>query len=169
MSLSLALNAHAGVRVYDSRLLPRTHLAAVVLRCRRRKGPNRGLHSRQDEEDPADGIPHGHVTSISVLRSYRRLGLANKLMKQSQTEMRNVFGAKYVSLHVRQTNRAAIGCIETRLVSMFTKWKRATVRCWQKELTSPTFMLIFLYRCRRRRRLGDAALSRLGQTTDTTM
>lgn len=36
------------------------------------------------EEEPADGIPHGHVTSISVLRSYRRLGLANKLMKQSR-------------------------------------------------------------------------------------
>ncbi|KAJ1033165.1 probable N-terminal acetyltransferase complex subunit ARD1 [Ustilago sp. UG-2017a] len=61
------------------------------------------------EEEPADGIPHGHVTSISVLRSYRRLGLANKLMKQSQEAMRDVFGAKFVSLHVRQTNRAAIG------------------------------------------------------------
>lgn len=36
------------------------------------------------EEEPADGIAHGHVTSISVLRSYRRLGLANKLMKQSR-------------------------------------------------------------------------------------
>ncbi|EST06044.1 GNAT domain protein [Kalmanozyma brasiliensis GHG001] len=61
------------------------------------------------EEEPADGIAHGHVTSISVLRSYRRLGLANKLMKQSQEAMRDVFGAKFVSLHVRQTNRAAIG------------------------------------------------------------
>ena len=29
--------------------------------------------------------PHGHVTSISVLRSYRRLGLAKKLMVQSRT------------------------------------------------------------------------------------
>lgn len=28
--------------------------------------------------------PHGHVTSISVLRSYRRLGLAKKLMLQSR-------------------------------------------------------------------------------------
>ncbi|PWN43661.1 putative N-terminal acetyltransferase complex subunit ARD1 [Ceraceosorus guamensis] len=61
------------------------------------------------EEEPADGVPHGHVTSISVLRSYRRLGLAKKLMTQSQEAMRDVFGAKYVSLHVRETNRAAIG------------------------------------------------------------
>lgn len=28
--------------------------------------------------------PHGHVVSISVLRSYRRLGLAKKLMIQSR-------------------------------------------------------------------------------------
>ncbi|CAO1632973.1 unnamed protein product [Sympodiomycopsis kandeliae] len=61
------------------------------------------------EEEPTDGIPHGHVTSISVLRTYRRLGLAKKLMVQSQTAMRDVFDARYVSLHVRETNRAAIG------------------------------------------------------------
>lgn len=37
------------------------------------------------EEDPQEGDPpHGHVTSISVLRSYRRLGLAKKLMVQSR-------------------------------------------------------------------------------------
>ncbi|KAJ2989808.1 hypothetical protein NUW54_g8666 [Trametes sanguinea] len=37
------------------------------------------------EEDVADGDePHGHVTSISVLRSYRRLGLAKRLMIQSR-------------------------------------------------------------------------------------
>ncbi|CAD6913503.1 unnamed protein product, partial [Tilletia controversa] len=61
------------------------------------------------EEEPTDGIPHGHVTSISVLRTYRRLRLANQLMEQSQRAMKEVFGAQYVSLHVRETNRAAIG------------------------------------------------------------
>ncbi len=61
------------------------------------------------EEEPTDNIPHGHVTSISVLRSYRRLGLAQQLMRQSQVAMRDVFGARYCSLHVRKTNRAAIG------------------------------------------------------------
>ena len=44
---------------------------------------------REETEDPQDGSPpseptHGHVTSISVLRSYRRLGLAKKLMLQSR-------------------------------------------------------------------------------------
>jgi len=60
------------------------------------------------EEEPTDE-PHGHVISISVLRSYRRLGLANKLMVQSQEAMATVFRASYVSLHVRKSNRAAIG------------------------------------------------------------
>lgn len=37
------------------------------------------------EEDVNEGDePHGHVTSISVLRSYRRLGLAKRLMIQSR-------------------------------------------------------------------------------------
>lgn len=37
------------------------------------------------EEDPSDGIPHGHITSLSVMRTHRRLGLAEKLMRQSRT------------------------------------------------------------------------------------
>ncbi|KAI8372979.1 acyl-CoA N-acyltransferase [Radiomyces spectabilis] len=60
------------------------------------------------EEEPTD-VPHGHITSLSVMRTYRRLGLAEKLMKQATQQMVEVFGAHYVSLHVRKTNRAAIG------------------------------------------------------------
>ena len=37
------------------------------------------------EEEPGDGIQHGHITSLSVMRTYRRLGLADKLMRQSRT------------------------------------------------------------------------------------
>jgi ribosomal protein S18 acetylase RimI-like enzyme len=36
------------------------------------------------EEEPTDGIPHGHITSLSVMRTHRRLGLAEKLMRQSR-------------------------------------------------------------------------------------
>jgi hypothetical protein len=36
------------------------------------------------EEDPPDGIQHGHITSLSVMRTHRRLGIAEKLMKQSR-------------------------------------------------------------------------------------
>ncbi|KAK7753918.1 N-terminal acetyltransferase A complex catalytic subunit ard1 [Diatrype stigma] len=60
------------------------------------------------EEEPADGVPHGHITSLSVMRTHRRLGIAEKLMRQSQLAMVETFGAQYVSLHVRVSNRAAI-------------------------------------------------------------
>lgn len=36
------------------------------------------------EEEPADGVPHGHITSLSVMRTHRKLGLAKKLMLQSR-------------------------------------------------------------------------------------
>lgn len=36
------------------------------------------------EEDPQDGVQHGHITSLSVMRTHRRLGLAEKLMRQSR-------------------------------------------------------------------------------------
>jgi len=60
------------------------------------------------EEEPLDGVQHGHITSLSVMRTHRRLGLAEKLMKQSQRAMVESFGAKYVSLHVRVSNKAAL-------------------------------------------------------------
>lgn len=60
------------------------------------------------EEEPTDGIQHGHITSLSVMRTHRRLGIAEKLMRQSQLAMVETFGAQYVSLHVRVSNKAAI-------------------------------------------------------------
>ena len=35
----------------------------------------------EDEENP--NMAHGHITSISVLRTYRKLGLASKLMNHA--------------------------------------------------------------------------------------
>jgi len=67
-----------------------------------------GLKHRE-EDAPEGRMPHGHVTSISVLRSYRRLGLAKKLMVQSQEAMASIYQASDVSLHVRKSNRAALG------------------------------------------------------------
>lgn len=37
------------------------------------------------EEEPADGVQHGHITSLSVMRTHRKLGIAEKLMRQSRT------------------------------------------------------------------------------------
>ncbi|MEW5301689.1 MAG: hypothetical protein WDW38_002709 [Sanguina aurantia] len=57
------------------------------------------------EEDAA--IPHGHITSLAVSRTHRKLGLATKLLNQSHRAMKEVFSAEYVSLHVRVTNTVA--------------------------------------------------------------
>lgn len=60
------------------------------------------------EEEPADGIPHGHITSLSVMRTHRRLGIAERLMRMSQRAMAESHRAHYVSLHVRVSNTAAL-------------------------------------------------------------
>lgn len=36
------------------------------------------------EEEPADGLQHGHITSLSVMRTHRRLGIAERLMRMSR-------------------------------------------------------------------------------------
>lgn len=59
------------------------------------------------EDEPGDQS-HGHITSLAVMRSHRRLGLAEKLMTLSQKSMVEVFNAAYVSLHVRVSNKAAL-------------------------------------------------------------
>lgn len=94
------------------------------------------MPSEEDsEEDNKDEVIHGHVNSISVLRSYRRLGLAKKLMlrsreyfsahvasylsstmgRASEDAMATVYKAAYVSLHVRKSNKAAIGLYKDTL------------------------------------------------------
>nr|CAG4641209.1 EOG090X0DSH [Eulimnadia texana] len=59
-------------------------------------------------EEDSDDDPHGHITSLAVKRSHRRMGLAQKLMDQASRAMIESFNAKYVSLHVRKSNRAAL-------------------------------------------------------------
>lgn len=55
-----------------------------------------------------DAVPaHGHITSLAVLRTYRKCGIATQLMRQAHARMQEAFGAHYCSLHVRYTNMAA--------------------------------------------------------------
>ncbi|KAG2210534.1 hypothetical protein INT47_002476 [Mucor saturninus] len=65
---------------------------------------------KMDDEEPS-----GHIVSLSVMRTYRRLGLAQIMMKQTTAQMKQVFGAEHVSLHVRKTNRAAYGLYKDSL------------------------------------------------------
>ncbi|KAL2832035.1 acyl-CoA N-acyltransferase [Aspergillus cavernicola] len=60
------------------------------------------------EEEPTDGVQHGHITSLSVMRTHRRLGIAERLMRMSQRAMSECHRASFVSLHVRVSNTAAL-------------------------------------------------------------
>ncbi|ESX00112.1 hypothetical protein KL918_004897 [Ogataea parapolymorpha] len=66
------------------------------------------LGKMDDDPESEDKTPHGHVTSLSVMRTYRRMGLAEKLMRQCLYSLCENYDAKYVSLHVRKSNRAAL-------------------------------------------------------------
>jgi len=64
--------------------------------------------AKMEDEVAEGGLQHGHITSLAVLRSHRKLGLATKLMLAAERAMVESFEAQYVSLHVRRSNRAAI-------------------------------------------------------------
>ena len=59
------------------------------------------------DEDASDDV-RGHITSLSVLRTHRKLGLAATLMRAAHRALRECYDAKDVSLHVRVSNEAAI-------------------------------------------------------------
>ncbi len=72
----------------------------------------------EDDSDAEDKTPHGHITSLSVMRTYRRMGIAEKLMRQSlYAILTSQLEAQYVSLHV-QSNRGL--CIAINSLSLRT-------------------------------------------------
>ncbi|GMI18736.1 hypothetical protein TrLO_g4601 [Triparma laevis f. longispina] len=56
----------------------------------------------------------GHVTSLAVLKEYRRLGLASQLMDQLHHQML-LSSVSSIGLHVRVTNKAATRLYETTM------------------------------------------------------
>ena len=60
------------------------------------------------EEEPVNGIQHGHITSLSVMRTHRRLGLAEKLMRQSRTS--NIF-PQAPTVPFQKADRSQIGVL----------------------------------------------------------
>ena len=69
------------------------------------KGQIVGYVLAKMEEDASP--PHGHITSLAVLRTHRKCGIATKLMQQAHKRMQESFSSHYCSLHVRYTNMAA--------------------------------------------------------------
>lgn len=60
--------------------------------------------AKMEEEETSEY--HGQITSLAVLRTHRKLGLATKLMMVAHNAMGYVFAAEYVSLHVWKSNQA---------------------------------------------------------------
>mmetsp|Transcript_19619 Transcript_19619/g.48226 ORF Transcript_19619/g.48226 Transcript_19619/m.48226 type:complete len:180 (+) Transcript_19619:1-540(+) len=73
--------------------------------------------AKMDNDDDGDGgaRPHGHITSLAVRRSHRKLGIATLLMEQAELAMVEAYDAAFVSLHVRYTNRAGLTLYERTL------------------------------------------------------
>ena len=64
--------------------------------------------SKLEDEDSKKGEIQGQITSLSVLRTYRRLGVASKLMTHAINMLQEYYDADFVSLHVRVSNRPAL-------------------------------------------------------------
>lgn len=64
------------------------------------------LAKMDDEEEPAKA--HGHITSLAVLRTHRKLGVASSVMRATMREMDAEYQANFCSLHVRKSNDAAL-------------------------------------------------------------
>lgn len=62
----------------------------------------------EDDEDKKKKEIEAHITSLSVLRTHRKLGIATKLMRAAHHQMVSVYNCSKCSLRVRVTNRAAI-------------------------------------------------------------
>ena len=71
--------------------------------------------AKLEDEEVKPGEIQGQITSISVLRTYRRLGVASKLMNHAINMMREYFDADFVALHVRVSNRPAIHLYQNNL------------------------------------------------------
>lgn len=102
--------------LYHALTWPQLSFVAVVRGSKSTKYPKVvGYVLAKMEEDPPDGVQHGHITSLSVMRTHRRLGIAERLMRLSQRAMAEVYNANYVSLHVRMSNTAALALYKDTL------------------------------------------------------
>lgn len=64
--------------------------------------------AKLEDDDTKGNEVEAHITSLSVLRTHRKLGIATKLMRATHHQMKTYFGCTKCSLRVRVTNQAAI-------------------------------------------------------------
>ncbi|KAI3959607.1 hypothetical protein MKW92_031870 [Papaver armeniacum] len=65
---------------------------------------------KDDDEEAEEDVEEceGYISCLGVHPSHRKLGIARKLMNVVENAMVKQYGSKYVSLHVRVSNHAAI-------------------------------------------------------------
>ncbi|KAI6131895.1 N-alpha-acetyltransferase 10, NatA catalytic subunit [Pisolithus croceorrhizus] len=66
------------------------------------------LASVEPIDDDHSHLLVGHINSLAVIRPYRRLGIAKRLMDISKESMTSVHHIQYIQLNVRVSNRAAL-------------------------------------------------------------
>lgn len=101
--------------LHELLLLSPSDMAFSFLGCWRWRGTHCGLCARKTVYNHnlywylrnEDDETMGQITSVAVCREYRRLGLAHKLMRQSQIKMIEMYNCKTCALHVRESNYAA--------------------------------------------------------------
>ncbi|KAL7718214.1 Acetyltransferase complex ard1 subunit [Entamoeba marina] len=73
------------------------------------------------DDDEEHDVLTGLVTSISVIRSYRRLGIATKLLRAAENSMIQSHGIRAMTLQVRSSNKPALHLYEDTLGYKLTK------------------------------------------------
>merc|ERR1712228_320022 len=91
----------------DSKLKKKGKGRIIINNGNNNQKEEEGKEEEKKKEEESTKWKHGHITSLAVLRTHRKLGLATKLMIASEKQMMDVYDADYVSLHVRETNHAA--------------------------------------------------------------
>ncbi|KAK9907688.1 hypothetical protein WJX75_008161 [Coccomyxa subellipsoidea] len=98
----LCLPENYQLKYYFYHILSWPQLLFVAEEC---NGKIVGYVLAKMEEEAAE--THGHITSLAVARTHRKLGVATKLMEAAHRAMEEVFGSVYASLHVRVMNKGA--------------------------------------------------------------
>ena len=82
---NLPENYYLKYYLYHALTWPQLSFVAIVRGNKPEKYPKVvGYVLAKMEEDPMDGVQHGHITSLSVMRTHRRLGIAERLMRLSR-------------------------------------------------------------------------------------
>ncbi|CAD6884159.1 unnamed protein product [Tilletia controversa] len=107
MSAAAAASSHGESDAVSAQLLPPQNPRVMGYVIGKAEGKNKELH--------------GHVTAITVAPEYRRLGLAQGLMRLLEDVSSQVYDAYFVDLFVRPSNMLAVKMYEGLGYSVFRK------------------------------------------------